>query len=227
MSPIETSSTAPTEGGLYAVDCEEARQLADAIGIWQDLDYSSQEFARLEEAVKNEPRDAVAERAYWTAAIVHYGRCFNPTGRRYPLPPTIFGRYAAPAGAAEQHAFLMNLMEKDLRHPVSGFEQAHVGALIAPGEDGKPRILKAGAMYARHHTRTADGARKARIHVEGLRDYVRTIVNRLHDEVERVARQLPIDDIVERGQAILSAPPVDDAGKTRKGVAVRSIPGLD
>src|SRR5438270_6774030 len=188
MSPIETSSTAPTEGGLYAVDCEEARQLADAIGIWQDLDYSSQEFARLEEAVKNDPRDAVAERAYWTAAIVHYGRCFNPTGRRYALPPTIFERYAAPAGAAEQHAFLMNLMEKDMRHPVSGFEQAHVGVLIAPGEDGKPRILKAGAMYARHHTRTADGARKARIHVEGLRDYVRTIVHRLHDEVERVAR---------------------------------------
>jgi hypothetical protein len=227
MSPLETSSTAPAEGGLYTVDCDEARQLADAIGIWQDLDYSVNEFARLEEAIKSDPRDSVAERAYWTSAIVHYGRCFNPTGRRFALPPTIFGRYAAPDGAAEEHAFLMNLMDKDLRHPVSGFEQSHVGVLIAPAEDGAPRILRAAAMYARHHTRTADGAHKARLHVERLRDYVRTVVQLLHDEVERVARQLSINDIVKGGQVRLDAPPVDAAGKPRKGIAVRSIPGLD
>ncbi len=170
----------------------------------------------------------MAERAFWTAAIVHYGRCFNPTGRRFALSPTVFdGRYDAPDGAAEQHAFLMNLMDKDLRHPVSDLEQARVGVLIAPAEDGVLRILKAAAMYARHHTRTADGARKARRHVEGLRDYVMTIVRHLHDEVERVARKLPIDDIIKAGQAQLSTPPVDAAGKSRKGAGVTSIPGLD
>lgn len=80
MSPLEVS-TAHSEGSLDAIDCEAARQLADAIGIGQDLDYSAHELTRLEEAVKRRPRDVVLERAMWTSAIVHYGRRFI-MGRR-------------------------------------------------------------------------------------------------------------------------------------------------
>ena len=226
MSPLELSTAIPADS-LYAVDCEAARQLADATGIWTDLTYAIDELARLQGEIKRDPRDVVVERALWTSAIAHYGRCFVE-GRRFSLPPTVFdGRYPAPAGAAEQHAFLMNLVDKDIRHPVSGFEQAHVGVLIARGKDGVPQILNAAAMSARHHTRTADGADKARRHIEPLRDYVFAVIQPLHSEVEAYARQLPIGEIMKAGPVILEAPPVDAAGKSRKGVAVRSIPGLD
>jgi hypothetical protein len=225
MTPLEVT-TAISEGTLYAVDYEAARQLAHAAGIWTDLNYAVDELVRLQGEIKRDPRDVVVERALWTSAIVHYGRCFTE-GRRFALPPTIFGRYAAPTGAAEQHAFLTNLGDKDLRHPVSGFEQAHVGVLILTREDGVPQILSSAAMYARHHTRTADGADKALRHVLGLRDHVWTVVQRLHHEVEAYARTLPIGEIMKAGPVILEAPPVDAAGKSRKGAAVGSIPGLD
>jgi hypothetical protein len=215
MSPLELSTAIPADS-LYAIDCEAARQLADATGIWTDLNYAVDELARLQ-----------GERALWTSAIAHYGRCFVE-GRRFPLPPTVFdGRYAAPPRAAEAHAFLMNLVDKDIRHPVSGFEQAHVGVLIARGEDGMPRILNAAAMSARHHTRTTGGADKALRHIEALRDYVFAVIQPLHSEVEAYARQLPIGEIMKAGPVILEAPPVDAAAKSRKGVAVKSIPGLD
>ena len=226
MTPLEVA-TALSEGTLYVVDCEAARQMADATGIWTDLDYAVDELTRLQGAMKRDPRDVVVERALWTSAIAHYGRCFVE-GRRFALPPTVFdGRYPAPAGAAEQHSFLMNLVDKDIRHPVSGFEHARVGALIVTGVEGVPQILHPAAMSARHHTRTTDGVDKALRHAVGLRNHVWTVVQRLHQEVEHYARQLPIGEIMKAGPAILEAPPVDAAGKSRKGASVRSIPGLD
>jgi hypothetical protein len=226
MSPLETSTVAP-EDSLYPIDCEAARQLADATGIWTDLNYAVDELARLQGEIKRDPRDVVVERALWTSAVAHYGRCFVE-GRRFQLSPTMFdGRYPAPVGAAEQHGFMMNLVDKDIRHPVSGFEQAHVGVLVARGHDGVPQIIHAAVMSARHHTRTTDGADKALRHTKALRDYVFTVIQPLHGEVEAYARQRPIGEIMKAGAVILEAPPIDAAGKSRKGAAVRSIPGLD
>jgi hypothetical protein len=212
---------------LYLVDSDAAHQYAHAVGIWQDLAYSADLFARLNAAVGTQPRDAVLERGLWTAAVMFYARCFRK-GRRYSLSLTVFdGRYPAPAGALDEHQFLMDIAQKDLGRSISIFEQSLAGVTIAIGQDGKPLIVGAGAMYARHHTRTPSGADKALGHVESLRDFVQNVVGTLAAEVRRVAAELPIDEILKGGPAILETPDVAAAGKSRKGPMVRSIPGLD
>jgi hypothetical protein len=121
----------------------------------------------------------------------------------------------------------MDIAQKDLGRSISRFEQSLAGVIIGPGPDGKRAVLHAGALQARHHTRTPEGADKALRHVAALRDYVRDVIGKLAEEVVRVARGMPIEDIMKGGPTILAAPEVAAAASSRKGPMVRSIPGLD
>jgi hypothetical protein len=212
-------------GGLYPVDCEAAQQAADAIGICEDLSNSITAFERLRQAMAARG-DPGAERDSYISGITLYARCFLD-GRRYRLAEKVFdGRYAVRPDTVQQHRLLMDLADKDLRHPVSGFEQSVVGVMIAM-ENGRPVIVSSGALHARHHLRIPDRIDEALEHVRALRDHVLSVAQERQREVERVARSMAIGKIIGSGPATIAAPEISKAGVTRKGAAVTSIPGLD
>ncbi len=212
---------------LYVVDIEEARQAADALGIFDDLDKSAETFDRLRQAMAVQPRDdAILEQALYIAGIVCYARCFMH-GKRYQLGEQVFdGRYPLPTGDLGQHQLLMNLATRDLRHPVSGFEQSRVGVYLG-NINGEPHVVGTGAVHTRHHIRIPERIDEILAHVRALRDYVQSVAQARQAEVARVTSRMPIAEIVKSGHVILAAPKISMAGDARKGETVVSIPGLD
>jgi len=226
VDPALADSYEALKDSFYKVDCGPAHEAGDALAIWSDLAYSAGAFQRLHPLLNAKSRDLIVTRALYIGGIAFYGRCFVE-GRRYWLRPTIFdGRYPLPPGAVEQHQLLMNLVTLDLRHPVSGFEQMPVGVFVVI-EASRPRIVGDGSLHARHHLRTVEGVDKARRHIEALRDYVQKVAGQLQGEVARIARTVPIEEIIRPGPYVLAAPEIDDAAKGRRGPIVTSIPGLD
>jgi hypothetical protein len=107
---------------------DDAREYADLLSVFNDLNFVLYATDRLlqELAKPDHQRDAVALRAYWSAATVAYIRCFG-SGKRHGLKPTIFDSLDDTA-AAHQH--IKDTRDKHVAHSVNAFEEVKVGFVL-------------------------------------------------------------------------------------------------
>lgn len=120
---------------IAKLEFDEARRVADYGAIFQDLSFVLGVLERLHDLLEareegaDEP-DSVIVRAYWTAALVAYVRCFN-AGKRLGLSEDIFQDLE---GGVDVHRHYRELRDKHIAHSVNPFEQVEVGAVLAsPG----------------------------------------------------------------------------------------------
>jgi len=144
---------------IAILDFEEARQLADYGAILQDLSFVLGVLERLHELLGEDGDDAdsVLVRAYWTAALIAYVRCFS-AGKRFGLSEEIFEGIEGGVGA---HRLYKQLRDKHIAHSVNPFEQVKVGAVLASEAAGERKIEGIAATYFNFLSHSQEGGRAA------------------------------------------------------------------
>src|SRR5437762_13315016 len=87
---------------IAQLESDNAQLLADHHGIFEDLGFCIRCCDRLTEQLeKGLVDDEDLHRAWWTAAVIAYARCFA-TGVRYGLTVEIFSHFEGEPAAAHQ-----------------------------------------------------------------------------------------------------------------------------
>jgi hypothetical protein len=115
---------------VYALESDDARDLADLLAIQQDLTFVGEACQTLLELVDDETQDRnlLVERAFWTAAVIAYARCFA-TGKRGGLAADDLDGVGGD-GAREFHQTVMAVRNKHIAHSVNPFELIEIGVMV-------------------------------------------------------------------------------------------------
>jgi hypothetical protein len=173
-----------------AVDFEEAKRLADAVSIFQDLTSTAAALARLEELMaenKEKKREIVEIPSLWTAALIGYARCFAH-GMRYRLKEDLFAGFDP--SALEFHRYLIGMRDKHVAHAVNPFEEVAVGLVLANEDSAQPEVAAVAWLSRRLLVTTEESVADFRHLVEGIRSIVAEDCKRFEAEVLAVARKL-------------------------------------
>jgi hypothetical protein len=199
---------------IAMLDFEEARQLADYGAIFQDLSFVLAVLERLHDLLGEDGDDAdsVLVRAYWTAALIAYVRCFS-TGKRFGLSEEIF---EGTEGGVEVHRLYKQLRDKHVAHSVNPFEQVKVGAVLASegAEERKIQGIAATTFNLLSHSQEG---------VEQLFHLTRIARKKALEETESLkeatrakAGTMDLDELYEKAEPLRHyAPGPDDASRSR------------
>jgi hypothetical protein len=118
-----------------------ARILADQASIIQDLQFVMDCCKRLlaELARPQEDRDGVVPLALWSSALVAYARCFGE-GRRSGLTADDVGNLPLQGAVTKFHEWVIEERDKLIEPPADAFEEARIGAALAPIGQQERRI---------------------------------------------------------------------------------------
>lgn len=194
------------------VDYKESRNLADLGSILQDLTFTIEICKRLIQLLKDDSQDPVLLESFWTAALIHYVRCFT-SGKRYGLSKGIFEDL--PGDAIEVHEFYKNLRDKHIAHSVSPYEQPEVGLILSPKDSGEKKVIGVATLSMRHICTTVEGVKDLSRLATVLRKKVATLAKECEDKVLEVGKSLPIDELYSRTRLRTVAPGPKVSGKPR------------
>jgi hypothetical protein len=117
---------------VIALAGDAANEIADLSLHQRDLTIASAAI----QSLNNSLIAPIIQEALWTAALVHFFKCFSSGSRNRLSAETVFA--AAPPEALEAFRYLKALRDKHLVHDVNGFSQVTAGAVIAaPGKSYK------------------------------------------------------------------------------------------
>jgi hypothetical protein len=199
-----------------AVDFEEAKRLADATSIFQDLSATAKALARLAEVMAQEKdgqQEVVELPSLWTAALVTYARCFAH-GMRYRLTEDVFA--GLDPSARDFHRYLIVMRDKHIAHAVNPFEEVAVGVMLANEETAQPEVIAVAALYRRLVATSEDGVSDFRRLVEEVRSIVARDCKRFEGEVLEVAKKFDAPKLKGLPPLRLVTPGPEDAGRARK-----------
>lgn len=116
-----------------SLDMPSARILADQASIIQDLQFVMDCSKRLlaELARPQEERDGVVPLALWSSALVAYARCFDE-GRHSGLTIDDVRKLPLQGAVTTFHNWVIEERDKLIQPPADPFEEARIGAVLAP-----------------------------------------------------------------------------------------------
>lgn len=126
------------------VKSPKAREVADLVGILEDLDIVLQLLDELR-GMANPADGSVVAYALWTSALVTYARCFG-TGKRLGLRESLFD--SVDPGARAVHRYWIEMRNKHVAHSVNPFDHVSAGAVLSP--PSHPNREVTGTAYLRH-----------------------------------------------------------------------------
>jgi hypothetical protein len=132
---LDRSGDDRAEIPVVRLDSPSAKQLADIVSIHRDLAFVVECCDRLLALLDRDDRDPVATRAFFSAALVAYVRCWS-TGVRQGLATDVLEAFDGEPEAF--HQVVKDMRDKHIAHAVNPFERVAVGVAIARSADGSP-----------------------------------------------------------------------------------------
>lgn len=131
---------------VIALSGDAANEIADLALHQRDLTIASAALQSLNSSLIA----TIIQEALWTAALVHYFKCFSSGSRNRLSMEKVYA--AAPPEALEAFRYLKALRDKHLVHDVNGFSQVTAGAVIAaPGKGYKIEKIVSVTSHAVSH----------------------------------------------------------------------------
>jgi hypothetical protein len=202
---------------IARVDFEEARQLADATSVLQDLTFVVNVLERLEALLaEGNEADAVLVQACWTSALVAYIRCFS-TGKRTGLTEAVFeGVRGRDADAVEVHRHFKDLRDKHVAHSVNPFEQVEVGLVLSPEGSEQHEIEGVARLGMTLISPDLEGIQSLAECAKIAGRHTAERFRQLNEEVLTKGRELPIADLYATATPRTVAPGPDAASRPRR-----------
>lgn len=196
------------------INFEEAKKMADQVGIIEDLKFAiecSKKLINIPEEEKQ--RQQLQTRALWSSALISYVRCFS-TGKRYGIDPKIFNSYKR-KGALKAHEYFKNLRDKHIAHSVNPFEKNIIG-LILENEIKEKKILGVARLG---RTLLSPGEDDIKTFMELSVFAAQTTekeIKQLEKAILKKAKKLSIEKLYKNERMRIVTPGEKDAGKSRE-----------
>jgi hypothetical protein len=198
----------PDAVGVIALSGDAASEIADLALHERDLTIASAALQSLNSSLIAH----ILQEALWTAALVHYFKCFSSGSRNRLSAETIYAD--APPEALEAFRYLKALRDKHLVHDVNGFAQVTTGAVIAsPEKDYK--IEKIVSLTS--HAMSLDvNFGNCSLLVQGALKWVRSRYDRLCNEITSDLEARTYEDLMALPSLSMQGPPpTTDISKPR------------
>jgi hypothetical protein len=190
------------EQPIAPVDFAEAKRLADAAAVYQDLGFAIDALNRREQLLANGEPDPIGQQVYWTSALISYARCFA-TGKRLGLSESIFdGIQGKDAPAISVHRLYIDLRNKHIAHSVNAFEQALVGLVLASPARQHRTVEGVATLGMKLITLNRDGVISLRECARIARSAVAKLATQLEADVLAKGRQLRVDELYDSASAM-------------------------
>ena len=197
---------------VVEVDYPEARKLADVHSILQELKSVMETCMRLRELLKEDPKDWLLMESLWTAALLRYSRCFA-SGKRHGLSEDIYKDL--PGDAVGVHRLYENLRNKHIAQSVNPFEQVKVGLILSPEKSQEKKVMDVSPFLMKLVATTDDDVRQLGALVKVFVKELMKNGEQYGEEVLRIGRSLPIDELYSLPRLRTVAPEPNDAGESK------------
>ncbi|HEX7278114.1 MAG TPA: hypothetical protein VF255_00695, partial [Solirubrobacterales bacterium] len=156
--------------------------------------------------------DSVLVRAYWTAALIGYVRCFS-TGKRFGLSEEVFKDIE---GGVEVHRYYKQLRDKHVAHSVNPFEQVKVGVVLAAEVVGERKLEGVVATYTSLLSHSQEGVEQLFQLARIAREKTVEETESLKEAVRAKAGEMDLDELYEKAEPVRHyAPGPEDASRPR------------
>jgi hypothetical protein len=200
---------------VATIEFKEARELADAASIFQDLGLVLNVLARLRDLLKEENPDHIAVQSYWTTALVTYVRCFT-TGKRVELSQSIFeGICGREQPAVDVHRHYKALRDKHIAHSVNPFEQVEIGAVLSPPGVQNRKVEGIATLGMHLISLDAEGVDSLHELARIARQKTALECQRLQKATQGIAETLDLDELYEAATIRTTAPAPEQAALPR------------
>jgi hypothetical protein len=177
---------------ISKLEFAEAKALAEAAAILQDLRFVVQATKKLSALLKTGEPDQVILRSLFTAALVAYVRCFS-SGKRGVLTSEIFA--PLPGEPIACHNQYKDTRDKHIAHSVNPFEEMMVGAVVSPPESGVREVEGVACLTATLVTYDVDGVEQLGGLASFAEKHVASVCKDLERKVLEVAKKMDIDKL--------------------------------
>lgn len=177
---------------ISKLEFAEAKALAEAAAIFQDLGFVVQAAKKLSALLKAGEPDQVIARSLFTAALVAYVRCFS-TGKRAVLASDIYAPLQGEPVAC--HNQYKDTRDKHIAHSVNPFEEMLVGAVLSPPDAAVREIEGVACLTASLITYDVDGVEQLGRLASFAQSHVAAKCKALEADVFEHARTLDIEKL--------------------------------
>lgn len=193
---------------LIALAGDNANEIADLALHQRDLMIASEALLSLN-VIGIGP---ITQEALWTAALVHYFKCFSSGARNRLSAERIYE--SSPPEALEAFRYLKALRDKHLVHDVNGYAQVTTGAVIAaPGKGYKIEKI---VSVTSHAVSLDVNFSNCSLLVRDALEWVRRRYDRLCDEMTPELEALSYEDLLASPPiSMASPPPTSEISKPR------------
>jgi hypothetical protein len=194
----------------------EARELADALSVAMDLDFVIEVLTRLAQHLREPDPDGVHARAYWSAALIAYVRCFA-TGKRAALTPDVFEGISGPEHSAEVvHQHFKDMRDKHIAHSVNPFEQVTVALMLSPESSTERKVEGVGTLMMQHLSPTVEGVESLLELAKIARRHVAARVKDAQAATLAKGEEADVEALYEKAGLKLHVPGPEQAGRPRQ-----------
>lgn len=151
--------------------------------------------------------------ALWSAALIHYMKCFGQSKTRFRLDPSRV--YPGNALALENCAFSNAMRNKHVVHDENAFLQALPGAIIN-GPRSSHKVAKIVTFAARADILGQDSFTNLRLLIEGAKAWVVAEHDDLCERVTKDLEGMAHQDLLALSDMAYSKPEVEDASRERR-----------
>lgn len=209
MTSTPQPSNDPTEWPTVRTTTPAAARLADLMAVWEDLQFVVNCCQRLDATAG----DAVAQHAYWSAALVAYARCWE-TGVRTSLDPSMLEQLDPRRRSL--HKLAMDLRNKHVAHSVNSFEEVAVGLIRAPAGHPHAGEVAGVAAIRGNATLDAEGTKRLAALAIQLLEQLRQRRAELQDEILVEGRKLTMAELDAMPRLSVRSPDHSASGASRQ-----------
>lgn len=177
---------------IARLNSPEAKELAEAAAIFQDLGFVVEATKRLASLLKNGEPDPVIARSLFTAVLVAYVRCFS-SGKRSVLTSDIYA--SLPGEPLACHQQYKDTRDKHIAHSVNPFEEMLVGAVLSPQEAAVREVEGVACLTASLFTYDAEGMEQLGRLASFAQNHVAAKCKELEARVVELAKKIDIEQL--------------------------------
>lgn len=177
---------------ISKLEFAQAKALAEAAAIFQDLGFVIQATKQLSALLQAGEPDQVIARSLFTAALVAYVRCFS-SGKRSGLTPDIFAPLQGELVAC--HNQYKDTRDKHIAHSVNPFEEMLVGAVLAPPDAAVREVEGVACLTASLITYDVDGVKQLGRLASLAQSHVAAKCKALEAEVLEIAKKMDVEKL--------------------------------
>jgi hypothetical protein len=179
---------------VVEVEFDEVKELADLIGLHNDLASVVEMTRRLSEMLRQDEQDqdGLMVKSLWTSALVTYIRCFA-SGKRYGLTESIYSEL--PGEPTTTHKYYKDTRDKHIAHSVNAFEETVIGIILSNEESQPIEVLGVANLTVHRISDSVEGIDQLGVLAEFARRYIAQKGQEVQDKILNKAKSLTTEQL--------------------------------